>query len=147
MFTLVFSKRITYQTFLFAYDGRVHKYIKYSNAGYVIHYCIIYDYVVIRDIGPKRQSGLGRTLHAHTVYVYVIRSSDIQYESKKSPVSVPFRSVPFFFPFQPFWSVPFRSVHFRSNRLPRANSFSARRIRLQNSLRALEKHSATIFND
>ena len=41
-----------------------------------------------------------------------------------------FRSVPFFFPFQPFRSVPFRSlpyrsVHFRSNHLPWANSFSA----------------------
>ena len=55
---------------------------------------------------------------------------------KKSPVSVPVRSV--FLPVStvpvrsvpfrsvPFRSVPFRSVHFRSNRLPQANSFSAR---------------------
>ena len=45
---------------------------------------------------------------------------------KKSPVSIPFRSV--FLPIStvPVRSVPFRSVHFRSNRLPRANSFSAR---------------------
>ena len=34
----------------------------------------------------------------------------VQYESKKAP----FRSVPFFFPFQPFRSVPFRSVPFTS---------------------------------
>ena len=60
--------------------------------------------------------------------------------SQKKPRfrAVPFRfisrSVPFFFPFHPFRSVPFRSVpfrsvhsvHFHSNRLPRANSFSAR---------------------
>ena len=39
----------------------------------------------------------------------------------------PFRSVQFFFPFQLFRSVPYGSVHFRSNHLPRANSFSARR--------------------
>ena len=60
---------------------------------------------------------------------------NIQYESKKVPVSVPFRSllypVPFhsvFFPVStvPVRSVPYHSIHFRSNRLPRANSFSAR---------------------
>ena len=49
---------------------------------------------------------------------------------KKSPVSVPFRfisrSVPFRFSSRFNRSGPFRSVHFRSNRLPRANSFSAR---------------------
>ena len=44
-----------------------------------------------------------------------------------------------------FRSGPFCSVHFR---LPRENSFSARHeFCMQNSLRALEKHSATIFND
>ena len=40
---------------------------------------------------------------------------------KKSPVSVPFR-----FSSRFNRSVPFRFVHFHSNRLPRANSFSAR---------------------
>ena len=58
-----------------------------------------------------------RTLQNLFAYSYV------QYESKKSSR---FRSVPFFFPFQPFRSVPYRSVHFCSNRLPWANSFSAR---------------------
>ena len=43
----------------------------------------------------------------------------VQYESKKAPV--PFRSV-----FIPVSTIPVCSVHFRSNCLPRANSFSAR---------------------
>ena len=47
---------------------------------------------------------------------YMWKRTHVQYASKKTSR---FRSVPFFFRLN-------RSGHFRSNRLPRANSFSAR---------------------
>ena len=63
----------------------------------------------------------GKFLLTYTVHV--------QYESKKK-APFPFHSVlypvPFRFSSRFNRSGPFHSVHFRSNRLPRANSFSAR---------------------
>ena len=64
--------------------------------------------------------------HLSLKHVYSMSQKKVPFPFRSVPFYIPFRSVSFFFPFQPFRSVPYRSVHFRSNRLPRANSFSAR---------------------